>query len=615
MEEIITKTESILLVDESFDFDKLKKYLNNSTEIISFDLISHKNLEKQNIDHISSDSFLSETDYKLIQEKSYELEQWYNSEELKSSLFFKNINLGQLTFVDTIYYITKSLKKFFEILKIYEKNPNFFYITTNSLSKILECFTNSFQNIENKKTLLPQYHKNVHYDYKFGGMNIGLNFSFKKYEKYKKLSEKFFSLFFNPKNISNDKKSVLLVEFDPVKFSNLLLESRSSSVDFVLYNKRKPSIWNKKSFDILKKSGTKIFSENLIVDKKILDEHKEKSIFFEKKISELLNQHFFLKDFQYKGKNLWPIFKNTLILKVLDILKSAIFEILLAQKFFNTYNIDSIIINSENSFTENILMNIAKTKEIPVILMQHGLIYDSKNSISRNNLTGIYPNQSDYAIVWGQLMKIHLESLGYDQNKIKDLGCSIYDNINSKIIKKTNTILVATSPPMNDFAIDLSINTNLNYENIIKEICIFSKNKNLNLIFKLHPSLEDNIQEIIHENFKDAKIISSGSIIPLIKECSMMITFDLSTSILESQLLHTPVISMSYRNNLNLNLKIFENSCPRVSIEDFKDTVTRILFDDIFRDELIKNGSNFSKSYLSNQNNASKSILNFLELI
>ena len=94
-----------------------------------------------------------------------------------------------------------------------------------------------------------------------------------------------------------------------------------------------------------------------------------------------------------------------------------------------------------------------------------------------------------------------------------------------------------------------------------------------------------------------------------------MITFDLSTTILEAQLLSTPVISMYFRDNRNLNLKIFENSCPRVSIENFKDMITKILYDDTFRYELIEKGENFSKSYLSNQNNSCLSLLNFLEKI
>ena len=614
MEKIVNKTKPVLLIDESVNFDEIKKFIHNNTEIITFDISSHNLLEKQKIRHILSDSFLSENDYTEIQEKSYGIQQWYNLEELQHFLLFENINLGQLTYVDTVYFITKSLKKFIEILKIYEKFPTKYFIVAESLSKILECFTKSFQST-GKKIHPIRYHENIHHDFKIGSLNIAINLSFEKYKKLKKLSEHFLSLFFNPKNIPNYKKSTLLIEFDPVKYRDLLLKSKSSTVNFILYNRRRPAIWNKNSFRILKKSGTKIVSENHFVDKKLLNQCKEKTKHYEQKISKMLDEQYSLKTFEFKEKNLWPILKNTLIEIILDSVKSKIFEILLAKKVLNTYNINSIIINSEKSSTENILMNMAKIKNIPVLLMQHGIIYDSKNSILRNNIVGIYPNQSDYAIVWGNLMKKHLISLGYDEKKIKDLGCPIYDNIHSPIIERKKIILVTTSPPMSDFAIDLSVNTNLNYEKAIKQICIFCKNNNLDLLFKLHPSLEDNIHEIIKDNSDDAKIISSGSVIPLIKKCSLMITFDLSTTILESQLLSKPVISISIRDSNNLNSKIFDNSCLRIPLEKLEDTATKILFDDAFCNKLIERGSFFSKSYLSHQNNSCLSLIHFLEKI
>ena len=365
----------------------------------------------------------------------------------------------------------------------------------------------------------------------------------------------------------------------------------------------------------MKKSGTKIITSNQLKNEKILHESKTKSENFKQLISKILDHDISSNSFYYKEYNMWPIFKTILTQLVLENLDHLIFQILSTQNLFQTYKIDSLLINSENGSTENIAINLAKSNNIPVILMQHGLIYDSDDFHLRNNLTGIYPNLSDYAIVWGPLMKNHLVSLGYKKEKIKDLGCPVYDNIIHKSFEKNNTLLVATSPPMSDFAIDLSIATNINYEKIIREICIFSKENNFNLIFKLHPSLEDNIHDVIKENNKNAEILSSGSILPLIEKCSLLITFDLSTTILESQLLSTPVFSVSYRENNDLNSQIFEKTCPRVSIDDFKNLSKKIIFNPEFKNKLIKNGTIYSNSYLSHQNNSAKSILTFLENI
>ncbi len=341
MEKTVIKTNPILLIDESVNFDEIKKFIRNNTEIITFDFSSHNILKNQKITHVLSDSFLSENDYSEIQEKSYDVQQWYNSEELKNFLLFENINLGQLSYVDTVYYVTKSLKKFIEILKIYEKFPTRYFIVTESLSKILECFTKSFQST-GKKIKSVRYHENIHYNFKVGCSNIAIHLSFKKYKKLKRLSENLLSLFFNPKNIPNYKKSTLLIEFDPVKYGDLLLKSKSSTVNFILYNRRRPAIWNKNSFEILKKSGTKIISENHLVDKEFLNHCDEKTKYYEQKISKMFDEQYSLKTFQFKEKNLWPILKNTLIQTILDNVKPKVFEILLAKKI--NQDKDSVII-------------------------------------------------------------------------------------------------------------------------------------------------------------------------------------------------------------------------------------------------------------------------------
>lgn len=614
MEKEVKKIKTIFLMDESFNFSDIKEFVNDTIEIITFDILSHNYLNNQNIPHLISDSFLSQDDYQEIQKKSYEVEQWYDIKELQSFLIFKNINLGQLIFFNSVDPITKLLKNFFETVKIFEKYPKNNFIVTKNMSNILKHFTNSFQIISEKPNSFSD-DKDVHYDYKIGNFNLGLNLSHKNYKKFKNLSEKLFSTFFEPKTISSSQKTVLLVEFDPVKYRNLLLESKNSSVTFILYNDRKPSVWNKTSFEVLKKSGTKIITSNQLKNEKILHESQTKSENFKQLISKILDHDISSNSFYYKEYNMWPIFKTILTQLVLENLDHLIFQILSTQNLFQTYKIDSLLINSENGSTEHIAINLAKSNNIPVILMQHGLIYDSDDFHLRNNLTGIYPNLSDYAIVWGPLMKNHLVSLGYKKEKIKDLGCPVYDDIIHKSFEKNNTLLVATSPPMSDFAIDLSIATNINYEKIIREICIFSKENNFNLIFKLHPSLEDNIHDVIKENNKNAEIHSSGSILPLIEKCSLLITFDLSTTILESQLLSTPVFSVSYRENNDLYSQIFEKTCPRVSIDDFKNLAKKIIFNPEFKNKLIKNGTIYSNSYLSHQNNSAKSILTFLENI
>ena len=101
MEKEVKNIKTIFLMDESFNFNETKKFVNDTIEIITFDILSHNYLNKQNIPHLISDSFLSKDDYKEIQKKSYEIEQWYDIKELQSFLIFNHINLGQLTYFDS----------------------------------------------------------------------------------------------------------------------------------------------------------------------------------------------------------------------------------------------------------------------------------------------------------------------------------------------------------------------------------------------------------------------------------------------------------------------------------------------------------------------------------
>ena len=51
---------------------------------------------------------------------------------------------------------------------------------------------------------------------------------------------------------SQSKKNVLLVNFDPLQYEELLMEFKKENINFLLLNLRKPVITNKKSLDMLR---------------------------------------------------------------------------------------------------------------------------------------------------------------------------------------------------------------------------------------------------------------------------------------------------------------------------------------------------------------------------
>ena len=110
-------------------------------------------------------------------------------------------------------------------------------------------------------------------------------------------------------------------------------------------------------------------------------------------------------------------------------------------------------------------------------------------------------------------------------------------------------------------------------------------------------------------------IIKKGDIIPLIKACDVFITLDMSTTILEAQLLKKPVISINTETvPFNDGSTVFEtDSCVRIKIDEFEETIHRIIHDNNYRTKLIRRGTDYLNRYVSNQGSASVKLLSYLE--
>ena len=109
----------ILFVDSSVDFDDIIKIKNDNSniQIFTFDYISHQLLIKNNVPHKISDTFLSESNLDLIQEKSYQFAEWYKIPEINNYQNFENIDLGSLFKIEFFVFLLPFLKKMYEIFK------------------------------------------------------------------------------------------------------------------------------------------------------------------------------------------------------------------------------------------------------------------------------------------------------------------------------------------------------------------------------------------------------------------------------------------------------------------------------------------------------------------
>ena len=84
----------------------------------------------------------------------------------------------------------------------------------------------------------------------------------------------------------------------------------------------------------------------------------------------------------------------------------------------------------------------------------------------------------------------------------------------------------------------------------------------------------------------------------MISSCSVMISVSVSTSILEAQLLHKPVISIPIVDYKLGIPKIFkDDSCIVCNSEDFEDELKNILNSDKIKQEVIEKGNHFVKKW------------------
>jgi len=194
-------------------------------------------------------------------------------------------------------------------------------------------------------------------------------------------------------------------------------------------------------------------------------------------------------------------------------------------------------------------------------------------------------------------------------NIIKNSNCII---ANADHEEKHILIATTTSNKIGDFL----IKNRENYEETILKICQSLENMGKEVIIKIHPfEDEEYVTELVKKLNPKIKVIKKGDIIPLIKSCEVFISLDMSTTILEAQLLKKPVITINTgKVPYNDESSIFKsNSCDRVKIEEFEKTITKIIHDNDYKLDLIRRGTDFFNEYVSNQGNASKKLFSCLE--
>ena len=215
----------------------------------------------------------------------------------------------------------------------------------------------------------------------------------------KKISESFFKYLFK-QNYDNLKKSHILVEFDPLRFRELFSILPKTS-NFIVYNRRRPYFWNLQSFLIFKKSEVSFFTENELIDSEIQNNIKNLLNWSSNALLKLkTHDKYFNNYFKINDKSFWNIIEKSFFSLCKTRFEELVCEIEYAHKLFEKTNPSTLTVWSELGSYEQILINIAKSKKIPVILLQHGYYRDDKSATIFNYFSGVLPKKSDYFLVW-----------------------------------------------------------------------------------------------------------------------------------------------------------------------------------------------------------------------
>jgi len=583
------KEQNIVLFESSTNLKNIEKFISkNDSIIITFDYKSHELLTLRKVSHKVSDSFLDEKDIHFLQKETYRLTKWFKT-KVSDSITYDNINLGELFYIDFYFILLPIMKKFFEVMRIIKKHPNAKFFASSGHYEIIKQFSQSVISLGGKKLSTKFYLDVISNRFEIGGKNFTINLSKKRYNSLKKLSEKIMIKKIQKMNPS--KKTILFTEFDPLRYSKIFSPELRDTSNILLYNRRRPTIWNLQSLSILKKSGCGIILEDNLMDKTL-----SSSI---KKNSELSENFIQLCKIRFKN---------------------ALAEIMLAKKLFEKFTPSAVIVLSEMGFQEQILIQVAKKFQTSVILLQHGINFDDKAAFEANQFLGVIPNHSDKIAVWGQVDKKYLEECKIPLKKIQIIGNPYFDKLfeeNNQTLAENKgfVLLAAQSPNVGSFVIDAEIKTMEKYLEAIRTICKTVLKTDKELVIKLHPDPSElDITRFVKKIDPKIQVIKAGSISDLIRSCDTLVTIDISTVTLEAQIFEKPVISVSVKN-YNIgddNCSFFKSkSCIRTELQNFDMNFNRLLQDQEFKHETINRGKKYVNDCLSNQGNASRKLLEF----
>lgn len=620
----------IFLVQNGTDFSKLENQIEKSPvhTIYSLDYESHKLLEEKKIAHKIGEDVLTSADFDAIDLSAINCTK-NCFESYKEILTIENIFLAELFEHELFFYLIRQFLNAYVILKVLENEDAEVVIDFTNVGDYVKKITKlkKIKHIHFGIIKLPSlYHDNVRINFNLSKIPMNFELSRKTFSRIKKPIQRLTSEIYNLEPNSQNKKNILLLNFDPLQYEELLMEFKKENINFLLLNLRKPAITNKKSLDIIKNSKSKI------VDLNKFSKFVKSDIFYAQKNLQNIIEKIFNDDSSFE--KLFSVHKfsfwSSIVDQFRDICTSRFQEsterLFLFKKLFSTFDIDTILVWVEVGQEEKECILMGKFFSIKSVMLQHGRYQTSKKWDKFARFLAYFSSSllTDKQIIWGEITKQYALSHNHSPNNVLIGGSPRHDkffNLSSQKNKKTGKILLATTGTMYISADSCTTGSQTKYDEYFKEVYRIVKSlPEKKLVVKPHPGplLTKYVENLVNEIDPSITVIRNTDLPELINECEVLITFNNSTTALEAISLNKPVISLQTESWANEDDIAQAGAVVSISnIKDCEKVIKKILFDTLFRKQQMDKGSNFLRKYMSNPGKASKSVAeifkNFLE--
>jgi len=616
-------TEKIFLIEDYEDINTINK-INSEQKTTAFSLnyATHMILERNNITHQIGESYLTEDDEKKIDDYTINTTlKWHENEVLAKILVFDGINLATSLEMEFIQYFSKIYLSLFSIMRIIEKETPREVFAATHVNDFVQKFCES-KNIQvntleqtNKSSLILD---NLNIKLNIFSIPISFHISRNKFLKIKKVAEVAVNRLFSLQpQLDSKKNSILLLDFNPLQYQELLQELSIHDKNILLLNQRRPVIWNIKSLKTIKNSKCKIIHLHSF-EKKINQKINNEITIFTNKLSEIWNMDSLFENiFSIDSHTFWFSIKNSFIQICNSRFKESIKRIMVLHELFATIKISVILEWAETAQEEKEVITIAKKYGIKSVLLQHSLYPTAKTLEPFGRFLSYfsYPALSDKQAIWGGLMKKYALAHGYKEENLLVVGSPRHDrfsNYETHTSITNGTILLATSGATGITAKYSTTLARLNYDEFTKEtIRILKTFTDKKIIVKIAPHQEHvgiaNVIDLIKEIDPNIPIIINANLTELIAACDVLITFNNSTIALEALLMNKPTASIQTEEWLqDEEISKMGGILSISEIDKLESGLKKLVYDEEFKKQLQTNAKIFLRQYIENIGSSSK---------